>query len=143
MFNGIGEACMGLLSFLSFVVSIIAALLATDIYRLLRTGEVGRSWRILIIASVMSVVLQGLHLVEYLNGFRSSGYLLSKIVELSFILALAYAFYLQRSIFSEAAKERKRMQRANYDEDLDVPAHDTPASTVSNPRNKKWTALTH
>ncbi|MDQ3813041.1 MAG: hypothetical protein M3347_03720 [Armatimonadota bacterium] len=137
---------MGLLSFLSFVsfiVSIIAALLATDIYRLLRTGEVGKSWRILIIASVMSVVLQGLHLVEYLNGFRSSGYPVSKIVELSFILALAYAFYLQRSIFSEAAKERKRMQQRNYDEDLDGPAHDAPAGTVPNPRNKKWTALTH
>jgi len=141
MLNGMSGTYVGILSFLSFGFSIIAALLATDLYRLLRTGEVGKSWRVLIITSVISVVLQGLHLVEYLNGQPPHGYPLTQVVELSFVMALAYAFYLQRSLFSSAAKERKRSH--HEEEDIDTPLPDPTDGTIKNPRSKKWSTLTY
>jgi hypothetical protein len=120
-----GESYLGLLSFLSFTFSVIAAVLAIDMYTLLRTGEFGKTWRVIIIASVMFVLLQVLRMAEALNWhFATHG--LSQIVELMFALALAYAFYLQRKAFTKAialrgpeerrsearAEEREAQQRA-------------------------------
>ena len=90
---------VGLLAFCSFVFSVIAAVLAIDLYALLRTGRSGSTWRVLIIASVMFALMHALRLAELLNfgGLRLTH--LSEIVELMFVMALAYAFYLQRQIF--------------------------------------------
>jgi hypothetical protein len=94
-----------LLSFFSFSFSVIAAVLAIDMYTLLRTGELGKTWRILIIASVMFALAQVVRMAELLN-WRMSEYGLSQIVELVFVLALAYAFFLQRQTFTQAAQLR-------------------------------------
>lgn len=53
MLENINAASVQLLTLISFAISVGAAVLAIDTYRLLRTGEVGHSWRILIIASVL------------------------------------------------------------------------------------------
>jgi hypothetical protein len=95
---------LGLLSFLTFGLSIIAAVMAIDMYKLLRTGDFGKTWRLLIIASVMFALLQVVKLGEILN-FRTSGYHLSEIVELCFVMALAYAFYQQRRVFTGQSKK--------------------------------------
>lgn len=100
-----GETSLGLLSFSSFTLSVIAAVLAIDMYTLLRTGEFGHTWRVLIIASVMFALLQALRMAEALN-WRIASHGLSQIVELMFALALAYAFYLQRRAFTHAATRR-------------------------------------
>src|SRR5688500_15689983 len=95
-------ATMGLISFLSFAVSVIAAVVAIDMYKLLRTGEFGSSWRILIIASLIFSLVQALGLPELFDwgGLQSSH--LSELADMIFVMALAYAFYLQRRVFSQA-----------------------------------------
>jgi hypothetical protein len=110
MILGDSGAYLGLLSFFSFSFSVIAAVLAIDMYTLLRTGELGKTWRILIIASVMFALAQVVRMAELLN-WRMSEYGLSQIVELVFVLALAYAFFLQRQTFTQAAQLRGEKRR--------------------------------
>jgi hypothetical protein len=98
--NSVQDAPFGLLSFLSFAFSIIAAVSAIDMYKLLRTGEFGKSWRLLIIASVMLALLQVLRMAEILNFRPVAEAHLAQIVELCFVMSLAYAFYVQRKLFS-------------------------------------------
>lgn len=97
------EGVIGLLSFLSFGFSVIAAVLAIDTYALLRTGQSGGTWRVLIIASVIFALMQALRLAEILDLPALSGLHLSEIVELMFVISLTYAFYLQRRIFQGKA----------------------------------------
>jgi hypothetical protein len=101
-----GGAYLGLLSFLAFAFSIIAAVTAIDTYRLLRSGDAGKPWRILIISSVVFALVQVMFIVELLipNMWLAG---LSQVGQLMFALTLAYAFYLQRRLFSEAASLRR------------------------------------
>jgi hypothetical protein len=98
-----GEGYIGLLSFLSFAFSVMAAVLAIDMYALLRTGRFGKTWRVLIIASVIFALMHALRMAELFNfsGLRSAH--LSEVTELMFVMALAYAFYLQRQAFTRSA----------------------------------------
>ena len=102
--NGVQDAPLGLLSFLSFAFSIIAAVLAIDMYKLFRTGEFGKTWRLLIIASVMFALLQVLRMGEILNFRPLREAHLGEIVELCFVMSLAYAFYVQRKLYSSDNK---------------------------------------
>ena len=61
------DSYIGLLSFLSFGFSVMAAVLAIDMYALLRTGQFGKTWRVLIISTVMFALMQALKLAEILN----------------------------------------------------------------------------
>jgi len=98
---------LGLLSFLTFGLSIIAAVLAIDMYTLLRTGQFGSSWRVMIIASVIFVLVQVLRLAEILHWEAFQVYALTQIVELVFVMSLAYAFFLQRRAFNGADRQHK------------------------------------
>jgi hypothetical protein len=113
------ESTIGLLSFLSFAFSVVAAVLAIDMYALLRTGQFGKTWRVLIIASVMFALMQALRMGELLNLEALNRYHLSQIVELMFVMSLAYAFYLQRSVFTGMKKERTTLiiEKDDHDED--------------------------
>ena len=116
---------IGLLSFLSFGFSVIAAVLAIDMYRLLRTGEYGRTWRLLIITCVMFALMQVLRMGDYLNWTPFNSFSLSQIVELAFVIALAYTFYLQRRVFTLAAKFRQDEGRfLSTTEPQDNPDHE-------------------
>lgn len=97
--NTTPETYLGILNFLSFGFSIIAAVLAIDMYALLRTGQYGRTWRLFIIASVLFVLFQVLQMVYVLRGSLEA-HRLSQVVELVFVMTLAYAFYRQRQLFS-------------------------------------------
>ena len=110
--NASADSPLGLLTFLCFGFSIIAAVLAIDMYKLLRTGGFERTWRMLIIASVMFVLLQVLRMAEVLHFNPVAESRLVQIVELCFALTLAYAFYNQRNIFTQA-KRRLQNDRAN------------------------------
>ena len=144
-----GEAYLGFLSFAAFIFSVIAAVLAIDMYTLLRTGEFGNTWRVLIIASVIYALLQALRLAESLN-WRIASHGLSQIVELMFALALAYAFYLQRKTFTQAAslrdsgerrtEARARTRDGEVDQNAD-PQDAPPASVQSAPRATETPAL--
>lgn len=105
-----GGTYFGLLSFLSFAFSVMAAVLAIDMYALLRTGEFGSTWRVLIIASVIFALVQALRMAEFFNP-KVADYGLSQIAELMFVMALAYAFYLQRRAFARAAALRESAER--------------------------------
>jgi hypothetical protein len=149
--NGSADASLGLLSFLSFGISVIAAVLAIDMYKLLRTGEFGKPWRLLIIASVMLVLLQVLKMVEVLNwrGFEEAH--LGEIVQLCFVMTLAYAFYRQRKIFSsefkadhaaqagdlelddDASPEVEKWQPQIFDEEFSDESSDIPSETSIGP----------
>lgn len=83
----------------SFVLSAGAAALAINLYALLRTGRVGASWRVLIIASVMFALSQAVRLAEVLNVPMAAELHLSSLIELAFSITLLYAFYLQRHVF--------------------------------------------
>ena len=126
--NGVHDAPLGLLSFLSFVFSVIAAVSAIDMYKLLRTGEFGKTWRLLIIASVMLALLQVLRMAEVLNFRPVQEAHLAQIVELCFIMSLAYAFYLQRKLFSREPKRPAMEDDENFLDDDADDAHDESAS---------------
>ncbi len=96
------------LSFLSFGLSVVAAVLAIDMYKLSRTGQFGASWRVLITASVIYALLQAAHLAE---GADINIAKLSRVIELVFVLSLVYAFYLQRQIFLDSSKIRRKDDR--------------------------------
>lgn len=144
-----GEAYLGFLSFAAFIFSVIAAVLAIDMYTLLRTGEFGNTWRVLIIASVIYALLQALRLAESLN-WRIASHGLSQIVELMFALALAYAFYLQRKTFTQAAalrnsgerrsEARARLRNGEVDQNADVHTA-PPEENQGAPREKETPAL--
>ena len=125
--NGVDDAPLGLLSFLSFAFSIMAAASAIDMYKLLRTGEYGKTWRLLIIASVMLALLQVLRMAEVLNFRPVTEAHSAQIVELCFIMSLAYAFYVQRKVFSG---EYKRPLTKDLDEEDSITdeesGHDLP-----------------
>jgi hypothetical protein len=132
MISGDSGAYLGLLSFLTFGFSVIAAVLAIDMYTLLRTGELGKTWRVLIIASVMFALAQVIRMAELLN-WSMSDYGLSQIVELVFVLALAYAFFLQRQSFTQAAElrgEKRRGLRRRLITSETETAEDIPSGTA-------------
>lgn len=110
--NASADSPLGLLTFLSFGFSIIAAVLAIDMYKLLRSGGFERTWRLLIIASVMLVLLQVLRMAEVLHFEAIDEDRLAQIVELCFVITLAYAFYNQRNVFTRARK-RVAQNQAN------------------------------
>ncbi len=122
---------VGLLSFCSFAFSVIAAVLAIDLYALLRTGRSGSTWRVLIIASVMFALMHALRLAEILNFGLFPGAHLSEIVELMFVMAMAYAFYLQRKVFGprerlgspRSTEEPRRAPRAPDEASDPAPAN--------------------
>lgn len=86
-----------------FLLSVGAAVIAINLYSLLRTGQLGASWRVLIIASVLFALFQAVKLAEVCGVPYAQSLHLSSIIELVFVLALAYAFWLQRLVFSEAS----------------------------------------
>jgi hypothetical protein len=99
------EALWNAMSFLSFGLSIVAAVLAIDMYKLSRTGQFGASWRVLITASVIYALLQASHLAaQSVAAFGK----FSHIVELIFVLALTYSFYLQRRNFLNTSQLRDK-----------------------------------
>jgi len=95
---------IGLVTFFTFAFSVIAAVLAIDMYALLRTGEFGRTWRILITASVMFALSQALRLAGWFDWEAVQQFHLADIAQLAFVLMLAYAFYSQREAFSRRAE---------------------------------------
>ena len=107
MFDNINAASLQLLTFFSFAASVIAAVLAIDTYRLLRTGEVGNAWRILIVASVLFAFTLALRMAENFDWNGLASLHLSRVGELIFVSALAYSFYLQRHAFTYAKNLRE------------------------------------
>ncbi len=101
-------------AFLSFVLSLGAAVLAINLYSLLRTGRMGASWRVLIIASVLFALLQALQFTEAVSPVANSIHI-SSVVEVVFALALAYAFWLQRQVFVE----HHHVEQTVFDEEDD------------------------
>ena len=99
-----------------FLCSVGASAIAINLYSLLRTGRLGDSWRVLIIASVLFSLFQAVKLAEVCNVPYAATLHLSSIIELVFVLALAYAFWLQRSVFSEA-RHASRDEAENEVED--------------------------
>ena len=105
-----------LLAFVSFSLSVGAAAMAIRLYALLRTGQMGASWRVLIIASVLFALVQTVRLIEAASpGARSLHF--SSVVEVVFILALTYAFYLARQVFEEHHSYRPQTKERERDEE--------------------------
>lgn len=90
---------VGITALLSFFLSVGAAVFAINLYSLLRTGRVGASWRVLIIATVMFALGQAVRLAEIFGIPLASDLHLSSVIELAFVITLLYAFYLQRQVF--------------------------------------------
>ena len=99
----------------SFFTSIGAAVLAINLYPLLRVGRNGASWRVLIIAAVLFALMQALHFCEVIGVPYMSAWRLSSIVQMVFGLALAYAFFLQRQVFIETQHEARTQKRRKSD----------------------------
>ncbi|RYZ79588.1 MAG: hypothetical protein EOP06_26910 [Proteobacteria bacterium] len=102
-----------LTAFVSFSLSVGAAALAIRLYSLLRTGQMGSSWRVLIIASVLFALLQTVRLAEAISP-SAHAMRFSSVVEVVFILALSYAFWLQKQVFEE---HRHRSQPKDSEEE--------------------------
>lgn len=110
MLENINAASVQFLALISFAVSVVAAVLAIDTYRLLRTGQVGNVWRILIVASVLFAFTLALRLAENFDWNGLGALHLSGIGELLFVFALAYSFSLQRRAFTQAKNDSAKEQ---------------------------------
>ncbi|HEX9997661.1 MAG TPA: hypothetical protein VGB45_10985 [Abditibacterium sp.] len=99
-----------------FLLSVGAAAIAINLYSLLRTGQFGASWRVLITASVLFSLFQAVKLAEVGGVPYMASLHLSSIIELVFVLALAYAFWLQRMVFSEAHRASRDENEFEEDE---------------------------
>jgi len=106
-----------------FLLSVGAAAIAINLYSLLRTGQIGASWRVLIIASVLFSLGQAVRLAEVSGVPYAQEMRLSAVVDLIFVLALAYAFFLQRQVFSEA--------RHNLRDEEEIEIEDEDEAVVS------------
>ena len=122
--SGDSGTYVGVGAFLAFGISVIAAVVAIDMYKLLRTGEFGASWRILIIASVIFALVQALRLAELFNWGGLQRQQLSEVADLLFVLSLAYAFYLQRRAFTHAFKANSEIEDASEIEEDELPIVD-------------------
>lgn len=107
---------------LCFLLSVGASALAINLYKLLRTAEIGASWRVLITASVLFSLIQAVRLAEVCGVPYAAAMHLSSIIELVFVLALAYAFFLQRQVFTEARRASRDAMEAEEEEDEDEKA---------------------
>ena len=105
-----------LLALCLFVFSVGASLLALNLYSLLRTGKMGASWRVLTIASVLFALAQALRLAKASGWPHSEIFELIGVIDLAFVLALAYAFYLQRQVFVSAPHETQQIKAARREE---------------------------
>lgn len=127
------EPLFGVLAFLSFAASVVAAVLAIDMFALSRTGQSGPAWRVLIIASVMFALVQALRIAAFFDWNALQRYGLSQIVELMFALSLAYAIYLQRHAFSarsELRRDKQEQEELDSAEDhTEIPDEELPART--------------
>ena len=133
MIFGKDGSVVGLMSFLSFAFSVMAAVLAIDMYKLLRTGQFGKTWRVLIIATVMFALMQALRLAEVLKFQTFRDFHLSEVVELMFVISLAYAFYLQRSVFMGGDKKSTNRE---------APPVAPPIELLPDARADEWAHLT-
>jgi hypothetical protein len=97
--NTTSTGYIGILNFLTFGISIIGAVLAIDMYSLLRVGESGRTWRILVISSVLFVLMQVLRMTEIILHLEIADKL-GQITALIFAMAFTYAFFRQRAIYN-------------------------------------------
>ena len=104
-----------------FVLSAGAAVLAINLYSLLRTGRMGASWRVLIIASVLFALVQALRFAEVSGWHYVEVFHLSSVVEIAFVLSLAYAFYLQRQVFMSSPHDLQNDKDEHQDENDDEP----------------------
>ena len=110
----------------SFFISIGAAVLAINLYPLLRVGRTGASWRVLIIAAVLFALMQLIHFCEIIDVPYLSALQLSSVVQLMFGLALAYAFFLQRQVFIEAQNEARTQKRRKSDRGIELETEEKP-----------------
>ena len=87
----------------------------------MRSRESGRSWRILIVASVVFVLLQVLQLVEILLRLEIANQL-GQVVALIFAMAFAYAFYRERALYTGKCAQKNRQADGDeyHDEDADL-----------------------
>ncbi len=116
-----------LLAFVSFSLSVGAAAMAIRLYAILRTGKMGASWRVLIIASVLFALLQTVRLIEAASS-QARAMHFSSVVEVVFILALTYAFFLARQVFEEHRSYRPQPRNRRHD-DVDPEAEPAALST--------------
>lgn len=82
---------------LTFFAAIFATVWAIELYSLLKTGEVGKTWRVIVVATILfavSEVFKFGELLGYLPQHHVNDYL-----ELPFIIILATACYMQRKAF--------------------------------------------
>lgn len=114
------EPLFGVLAFLSFAASVVAAVMAIDMFALSRTGEFGPAWRVLIIATVMFALVQALRIASFFDWSALQRYGLSQIVELMFALSLAYAIFLQRHAFSSRSHLRRDKKVVEEEEERPV-----------------------
>ena len=95
------------LEFLSFMVAIFAAVVALQLYALLKTGEIGRTWRVLILGAGIFALHTLIGIGHYFDYFDDHGtYELSQLL---CIIVLAYAFWLQRSAFCRPRVHREEI----------------------------------
>ncbi len=124
MLDNINAAYLQFLTLLSFAFSVVAAVLAIDMYRLLRTAQVGHSWRILCISSVLFAFTLALRMAESFEWGGLHRFQLSRFSEVMFLFGLAYAFYLQRHAFSHPKESRDDLPQPGVAPPVPDPAMD-------------------
>ncbi len=89
----------------TFFVAIFATVWAVELHNLLKTGEVGKTWRVVTIATVLFAVIEIIKFAEMFEYFPDLH--LHEYLELPFIFLLAIACYMQRKAFYTPQHFRK------------------------------------
>jgi len=113
----------------SFIVSLLAAVWALELYQLLRTGAIGKSWKILIAAAIVFMVHEVTNIVRIFGTFSDLG--LYDATKVLFVLLLAWGFYVQRDVFNSphmfrAVLNHRRPYAQPAAENLEVAAPTEP-----------------
>lgn len=82
---------------LTFFVAIFATVWAVELHNLLKTGEVGKTWRVVTIATILFAVIEVIKFAELFQYFPVLH--IHEYLELPFIFLLAIACYMQRKAF--------------------------------------------
>lgn len=89
-----------ILSLLTFFIAIFAVVLAFQLHALLRTGAIGHTWKIIIVASVVYGIGELLRFGEVWELVEPEVFLAGEnATRLVFIALLAWALYVQRQAF--------------------------------------------
>ncbi len=102
---------VAVLQALTFITAAFCAIVAAQLYLLLKTGEVGKTWRFLIMAVLLFALHSAIGFLQTIGAQYPP--ILYEGTKFAVILCLAWAFYIQLRIFAYPMLHRTLAPKRN------------------------------